>query len=124
MTARSPRPESPRPVQSSASGSSNAGCLGMIARIYWMGAGFLVPFFLAVGILRGRGFDLTASDLGYWAGILSLAIVRLVDVRFLNGDTSTGQPATMADGWKFAGLVLVAGLAAWGLAHGVAAARA
>jgi hypothetical protein len=95
----------------------------VLARVYWMGLGFVFPFFLAIGIARERGFDLGLSDLKYWIALFAIPVVRLLDIGLLHGETTKGEPATMSDGWKFAGLVLLGGAVVWGLAHGIGAMR-
>ena len=91
--------------------------LGCLARITWMSAGSAVLFFSAVRIVEKRPVVGVPADLALWLAALSAIAVRLVDVRFLAGQTAAGQPATLAH-WRRYALVLVATAAAvWAAAR-------
>lgn len=76
--------------------------------------------FSAIVIMQGHGWRLGAAD-GIYGGIaLALVALRFVDVRFLRGRTGTGEPATMRDAIRYAAIVILAGLAIWAAAHGIA----
>lgn len=112
MTKRppgSPSPESP-----------SLGPTGCLLRVlcFFLGPGAMA--FSAVVIMQGHGWRLSAAD-GIYGGIaLALIALRFVDVRFLRGRTGTGEPATMRDAIRYAAIVILAGLAIWAAAHGIA----
>jgi hypothetical protein len=83
-----------------------------------MGLGNAVLFFSAILIAQRREGDfLSELDALYGSAIFSLLMFRYIDIKFLNGSTSTGEPATMAHWKRYAGSMLVGTLAVWGLVH-------
>jgi len=77
-------------------------------------------FVLAVFIAQGPRAALTALDAAYWAVVAAVIGLRYVDIRAFSGQTAKSEPATMAHWRRYAAVVLAAGLAGWGLAHGIA----
>lgn len=96
----------PRRSLSTSPGSANAsedqpparvGCLGALARVYWMAAGNAFLFFCAMYAARREAPS--ALD-GLYAGLVaSLAVVRWLDIARLGGQTAEGLPATLAH-WR------------------------
>lgn len=90
---------------------------GTLARLYWMcigGAALLILFFL---IIRQNPPYLSPANGAYWATVLSLVIVRYVDIRYLRGETAGGTPATLVHWRKYASNLFMASLAAWIIAQ-------
>ena len=82
--------------------------------------GNLVLVFALVSIAGKRDSFLCLADAAFWAAALAIVLARYVDVRYLGGDTVTGERATMAH-WKRHALILAAvALVSWGVAHVVA----
>ena len=108
--------EQPKPTTSSA----QTGALGCLVRLYWMMLGHAVLFFSLLLIARAGGLALSAADVVYWAAVFSLVVIRYVDVRYLGGSTSTGQPASLSDWRRYALLLTLLSLVAWAAAHGLA----
>ena len=99
--------------------------LGCLLRLMWMLAGNVVLFLSAVWISQNAAKSfVTAVDGVYAASLFAVVLSRYLDIRYFNGTTGTGEPATMRDWRRFAILVVALGLAAWGVAHGVAFFRA
>ena len=92
--------------------SSPAGCL---IRLFWFFGGNLLLLFLLISIFYRRSF--TISDLGFWIVVVCLIISRYVDIRYLNGQTAEGEPATMNHWRRYSAMLLAVSLAAWGLTH-------
>ncbi len=109
-----PKTESP---STSPPQDSLGGCL---VRIAWMFLGIGALFVLAVFIAQRPRAALSGFDAAYWAVVAAVIGLRYVDIRALHGQTAGSEPATMAHWRRYAIVVLVAGLAAWGLAHGIA----
>lgn len=91
---------------------------GCVARIFWMlfGNGILVLTFFSILSNNNNKF-ISTSDFIFFATVILLIIVRFIDIKRLNGKTSSGEPATMGH-WKKYTLFLILGSAAmWILAH-------
>ncbi len=95
----------------------NHKALGCLIRLYWMGLGNAVLFFSAVLIVQRRQRFLSELDAVYWSAIFSLIMIRYIDIKHLNGSTSTGEPATMDHWRRYAGSVLASALCVWGMVH-------
>jgi hypothetical protein len=90
---------------------------GVLARLYWLFFGNTLLFFLLVFIIQKRPKLPSSLDAAYLIAVASLILVRYVDIRFLNGQTGEGKPATMANWRRYALLVGPAGAGAWLLAR-------
>ena len=91
-----------------------AGCL---VRLFWMFGGLMLLFFLSVSIYDHRSFS--ARDLGFWLVVLCLVLIRYADIRYLDGQTAEGAPATMTH-WRRYSIGLLAGaLGVWLILHGL-----
>jgi hypothetical protein len=95
--------------------SQRQGCLGTILRITWILPGNVVLLFLLVLIVQRKGF--TLFDPIFWAALAALVLVRYVDVKFLKGQTSNAEPATMRDWRKYLVRLLGIGGGGWVIAH-------
>ena len=94
---------------------------GVLARVYWMFFGPTILFFSIIFILqKGQRFP-SVFDAVYWIALVSLLLVRYVDIRFLNGETGEGQPATMAHWRRYALTIGVALAGVWLVVRGLAA---
>ena len=93
---------------------------GCLVRIAWMIAGNAALAILAVHISGRRDLSWRAVDTAFWAIAAALVLLRWVDVRYLAGETATGDPATPAHWRRYAWLLPLVALLAWGAAHGVA----
>jgi hypothetical protein len=101
--------------QLSQSPEDNLGCL---LRIYWMMLGNVFVAIAAYKIVQSEG-ELAIVDLVYWLFVVSLIMVRYVDIRLLRGCTSEGQPATMRDWQGYSLRVLAISATLWLVAHGL-----
>jgi len=91
-----------------------AGCL---VRLYWIFLGNAVLMFLLVFIFEKRPAFPSLIDVACLATVASLIAVRYVDIRFLDGQTGTGDPATMAHWRRYALLTGIVGSGLWLLAR-------
>jgi hypothetical protein len=64
------------------------------------------------------------ADIVYIAGVGAVIVARYLDIRYCGGTTDTGEPATMTHWRRHAALMAIAGVVAWGAAHGIAFALA
>lgn len=91
----------------------------LVVRLGWMVAGPAALFVLAASIAQQRG-NQWHLDVIYVVVLLLTVAVRYADVRFLDGTTATGEPATTVDVRRYALGLVVASLAAWFVARVVA----
>jgi hypothetical protein len=94
--------------------------IGCFARFFWIAAGNAALAFLLIFIAQQKGLALSWHDAAYWMIVTALLAARLADIRWFDGRTTEGEPATMALWRKWALLVVVICLALWAIAHVVA----
>jgi hypothetical protein len=99
---------------SSENTQSGAGCL---LRTYWMFVGNVLLLLLAVLIHEKKAPLFAFIDLPFWLVVGSILAARYVDIRFMNGETGEGKPATMTNWRRYAVLLLIAAGLVWVLAH-------
>ncbi len=91
--------------------------LGFLARFWWMFFGNMAFAFALLFILFNKGGFFHPADWVFWIAVASLVSVRYIDVRFCDGQTAAGQPASMRDWTRYATLLLVCSVILWGIAH-------
>jgi hypothetical protein len=77
-------------------GADHAG-LGALARIGWMVVGTVLILSLGMAIASQPAWSFGARDVFYWGAVLGTGFLRFVDVTKLNGQTTKGDRATLAD---------------------------
>ena len=95
------------------------GILAILARTFWM---FLCNFALmvcAANIFMGESKSTRTSDIIFWCVVPAMIIVRFLDIKFLDGQTATGEPATLAHWRRYAVLLIVISAIIWSAAHAV-----
>jgi len=93
--------------------------IGCLVRVFWI-IGALPLIILAVEIGYKRQARLTIIDLLFWLLAIAMVAVRYADIRWFDGKTTDGKPATMAT-WRRYGLLIGAvALGLWGAAQGIA----
>lgn len=96
--AGNPRQHASSPPQ------QQTGCLGALARVYWMAVGNALLFFCAIYAAKRQAPSMLD---GLYVGLVALLIlVRFFDITRLDGQTADGHPATLAH-WRRYSLVLV-----------------
>jgi uncharacterized membrane protein len=84
---------------------SSSGCLSIIVRLTWIfGVSLLV--FSAIFIAKGKAAGL--ADIIFWLIALGLILARYVDIRYLKGETSDNQPATLKHWRRYSVMLLIA----------------
>lgn len=101
-------------TQASIPQSSATGCL---LRIFWMGIGNIILFFCLTYTFHNRVYGLTLVDLGYWLTVVAMIAIRWVDIRAYQGDTVTGEPASLSHWRKYTVRLIVGALVAWTIIH-------
>lgn len=91
---------------------------GVLARIWWMVGGNFILALSLVFIFRHQGGFFHPADWVFWITVATLVAVRYLDVRYCDGQTATGQPASMTHWVRYAVLLLACALVLWAIAHG------
>ena len=101
-----------RPANNDPSKNTNA---SLLIRLYWLFVGNGILFILASHIaFKNVGIY---YDIFYWCNSIAIIIARFIDIRFLNGETASGAPATMSDWKRFSPLFFLAAVVIWAIAH-------
>jgi len=90
---------------------------GILARLWWMLIGNVLLAFSLIFIFRQEGGFLHPADGVFWITVATLALVRYLDIRYLNGQTPTGQPATRRDWNRYVVLLLAVAAVLWVIVH-------
>ncbi|MGB8225433.1 MAG: hypothetical protein WCE45_01005 [Sedimentisphaerales bacterium] len=93
--------------------------LGLFAKFFWTLLGNAVLFFTAISIFQHKGEILHTADIVFWVTVAVLIIVRYLDIKFWNGLTVTGLPASMAHWQKYAAVLLICSTIIWGILHAI-----
>jgi hypothetical protein len=103
---------SPDSKSSSPSSSISAAAV----RVFWMivGTGFLIG--LSLYIATNPGKSILVPSCLYVLNLVCMMLMRYIDIRFLNGQTVDGEPATMQHWARYS--IFLSGIAAalWGAA--------
>jgi hypothetical protein len=88
----------------------------LLSRLFWMLLGNAVLLISGVSILhQDRGFH--TADAVFGITVTALILVRYFDVKFWDGATCTGKPATMAHWRRYAVILLGLAGAIWAVLH-------
>ena len=93
------------------------GALAILARLFWMFFGNFIMMISAVTILMGEGSSTRIPDIIFWCVVPAMIIVRFLDIKFLDGQTTTGEPATLSHWRKYAILLIIISAIIWSAAH-------
>ncbi len=93
---------------------------GCFLRVFWMIIGNAILLACAYGILQHRSSLLSKADALYWAIVGSLLAARYVDIQYLYGSTTDGDPATIAHWRRYAVFLVLVATGLWLLVHAVA----
>ena len=110
----------PRSSQGSSTDENKFPPLGQLLRGFWMlfsNMGLAISIF---AFMQKRTTSLTFPDAVFWVLVLSMIIVRLIDIMLLKGFTIEGQPANFGHWKRYASRLLLYCSAAWLTIHGLA----
>jgi hypothetical protein len=94
-----------------------SGIWALLLRPFWMFLGNFVLLISAANIFAGESKTSYVSDLIFWTGVISLVIVRFIDIKFLDGQTATGQPASIKHWLRYAIVLVIISAVIWAAAH-------
>lgn len=93
---------------------------GLVLRLFGMVFGNLALALSAVLIIRhGNGIG-SIPDIVYGLTVPLLIVIRFADIRYFNGSTGEGKPATMRDWSRYSIRIAIIAAFVWCLAHGAA----
>jgi hypothetical protein len=93
------------------------GISAILARPFWMFFGNFILLISTVNIIVGENKPSRTSDLIFWGAVVAMVIVRFLDIKFLDGLTATGQPASIKHWRRYAIVLAVISAAIWTAAH-------
>jgi len=93
------------------------GILAILARPFWMLLGNFMLMICAANIIMGESNSTRTSDIIFWFAVSAMIIVRFLDIKFLDGLTATGKPATLAHWQKYAIMLIMCSGIIWAAAH-------
>lgn len=89
------------------------GGTGVFVRLYWLLLGNALLFFILFFMFEKRPPLPSLLDVVYFVVVASLILARYIDIRFLNGETGAGTPATMTNWRRYTVLVGSVGCGVW-----------
>ncbi len=93
------------------------GALPLLARTFWMLVGNAILIISAAYILTNK-VDITHTvNFIFWGDVAALIIVRYLDIKFLNGQTAAGVPASIRHWVKYSTIILIVSIVIWLLMH-------
>jgi hypothetical protein len=91
--------------------------LSLLLRFFWMLLGDVILLISAIFIFQGKDWKFHTADVFFLGITAALILARYLDIKFYNGLTASGEPASMANFRKYAGVLLLFSAAIWILAH-------
>ncbi|MBF0101849.1 MAG: hypothetical protein HQK77_13175 [Desulfobacterales bacterium] len=73
----------------------------IFARLYWMAIGPVVFILFSINLIIKNNKPVVLSSIILWLIVISVIVCRYIDIRYLNGLTSEGEPATLNDWRKY-----------------------
>ena len=93
------------------------GALAILARIFWMFLGNFILMICVAHIVMGESSSTRTSDIIFWCVVPAMIITRFLDIKFLDGQTVTGEPATLSHWRKYAIALIIISAMIWAAAH-------
>ena len=94
-----------------------SGILAIFVRPFWMFLGLFALLICAANIFMGESKSTRTSDIIFWCLVAAMIIVRFLDIKFLDGQTATGEPASIKHWRRYAIVLVVISAAIWTGAH-------
>lgn len=116
------RPQEPTDRSSAGSPALDARSsegVGALVRLGWMLGGTLTMLIAGFTIASRPVWTLSVRDIVFWSGALLAVTLRYWDIEHFHGQTSTGEPATRNDFWRYCATLSVIAIAAWVAAQSV-----
>jgi len=87
--------------------------LGVLARLYWMAIGPIATILVVLAIIMKSFKNTIPTSLIYWSLVLSIILIRYLDIRYFKGETADGEPATLKHWKKFSIVGVIVYCAIW-----------
>jgi len=85
--------------------------------MYWSFGGIALPLLIAAAMIANKLVSSLTANLVYHFVVLSIILVRYIDIRVYKGLTSELEPATMAHWKKYSIIILLYGFGLWAAMH-------
>lgn len=92
---------------------------GLLVRLGWMVGTTLTMLITGFVILSTPTWTFGVSDAVYWGGALGAVALRYLDIKRYDGETSNGEPATMAHFARYTVALVGSAVAFWTIAQSV-----
>ena len=92
---------------------SPTGSSGCLIRSLWMFGGNGLLAYLIFYVTHNPSRSAVITGFVYAGTVIAMIVVRYVDIRFLNGETAAGEPATIAHWRKYSTVLIVVALVLW-----------
>lgn len=90
--------------------SSGVGCL---IRFYWIFIGNALLVVIFAFLIQKHPKLPSILDAASFLAVISLVLVRYIDIRHFEGGTGEGSPATMSHWRKYSAVLVIGSLAIW-----------
>jgi hypothetical protein len=97
--------------------NKQGGILALLARPFWMFLGNFVLMICAVNTFIGESKSTRTSDIIFWSAVAAMIIVRFLDIKFLDGLTADGKPASLRHWRRYAIILALSSALVWAAAH-------
>lgn len=88
---------------------------GCLVRLYWMFGGNLILLFLIIFAIDKHFKFPSWLDLAYLIAVITLVAVRYIDIRYMQGETAEGKPASMKDFRNYSVILVIISSLVWAL---------
>ena len=89
----------------------------LLLRLFWMLLGNVILIVSVILIFQGKDWQFHTADAFFWGTVAALVLTRYLDIKFYNGLTASGEPASIANWRKYAITLLISSAAIWILTH-------
>jgi uncharacterized membrane protein len=117
MSAKFEQRASMKSITPDQTNDKQAGLCAILARPFWMFFGNFVLLISAAYIFMGENKQSHISDIFFWGSFIALIVVRFLDIKFLNGQTAEGKPATIKHWRNYTILLGTISVVIWSAAH-------
>jgi hypothetical protein len=93
------------------------GILAILVRPFWMFLGNFILMICAANIIMGESNSTRTSDIIFWFMVSAMIIVRFLDIKFLDGLTVEGKPASLGHWRRYAIVLVLCSAVIWAAVH-------
>jgi len=87
------------------------------ARLFWMAFGNFILMICTAHFFTSQVKYGRTTDVIFWTTVIALIVVRFIDIKFFDGLTATGAPASLKQWRRYAVVLVLIAAAIWAVAH-------